>query len=117
MATDEDPGGKFLGYMISRRGIEFNPTEIEAIMSMPPPRTVKQIQQLSGCLAALNLVISRSTDKGLMFFKTLRKGQNFEWTDKCQKVFDDLKKYLTSPPLIPKPEWGEVLQLYLIVSN
>ncbi|KAI3458735.1 hypothetical protein Pfo_015398 [Paulownia fortunei] len=62
-------GGKFLGYMISQRGIETNPEQIDTILNMPPPRLIKHVQQLTGRLAALNRFISRSADKGIPFFK------------------------------------------------
>jgi hypothetical protein len=73
---------KFLGYMVSSRGIEANPEKIRAILEMQSPKTTKQLQQLTGRLAALNRFISRSTDKCLPFFKILRKA--FEWSDECE---------------------------------
>ena len=65
-------------------------------MELEPPRTVKAVQSLNGKVAALNKFVSKVTEKCLPFFCTLRK--SFEWTDECQKVFKDLKKYLSSPP-------------------
>ena len=90
--------GKFLGFMVSQRGIEVNPDKIKAVLEMKPPRTTKEVQSLTGRVAALNQFISRATDKCLPFFKTLRKA--FTWTDECQKSFEELKLYLTSPPLL-----------------
>jgi hypothetical protein len=57
--------GKFLGYMVSNRGIEANPKKIQPILEMQSPKTMKQLQQLIGRLAVLNRFISRSTDKCL----------------------------------------------------
>ncbi|KAL0322537.1 UNVERIFIED_CONTAM: Transposon Ty3-G Gag-Pol polyprotein [Sesamum angustifolium] len=62
-------GGKFLGFMISQRGIEANPEKIKAILEMKPPRTIQEVQRLTGRLAALNRFILRSSDRGLLFFK------------------------------------------------
>ncbi|XP_012858055.1 PREDICTED: uncharacterized protein LOC105977295 [Erythranthe guttata] len=109
-------GGKFLGYMISQRGIEANPAKIEAITSMAPPTSIKKVQQLNGCLASLNRFISRSADKALPFFKILRGGKKFEWDEACQKAFTELKSYLASPPLLTKPQPGDTLMLYLATS-
>jgi hypothetical protein len=106
--------GKFLGYMVSSRGIEANPEKIRAILEMQSPKTTKQLQQLTGRLAVLNRFISRSTDKCLPFFKILRKA--FEWFDECEEAFTQLKKYLTSAPLLSRTVPGEVLHLYLAVS-
>jgi hypothetical protein len=69
---------------------------------------------LTGRLAALNQFISRSTDKCLPFFKILRKA--FEWSDECKEAITQLKKYLTSTPLLSRTVPGEVLHLYLAVS-
>jgi hypothetical protein len=77
--------GKFLGYMVSSKGIEANPEKIRAILEMQSPKTTKQLQQLTGRLAALNRFISRSTDKCLPFFKILSKA--FEWSGECEEAF------------------------------
>ena len=91
--------GKLLGFLVSKRGIEANPNKIDAILTMEPPTTIKGMQRLTGSLAALGRFVSRSAEKGLPFFKTLRGSNKFEWTEESQKAFDDLKAYLASPPL------------------
>ena len=107
--------GKFLGFMVYQRGIEANLDRIMAILEMTPPRTVKEVQSLTGRVVTLNRFVSRATDKCLPFFKTLKKA--FTWTDECQKSFEELKKYLTSPPLLSPSKQGEPLSLYLVVSR
>ena len=77
--------GKFLGFMVSQRGIEANPDKIQAILNMEPSKNVKEVQSLIGRVAALNRFVSKATDKCLPFFKVLRKA--FEWTDERQKAF------------------------------
>ena len=106
--------GKFLGFMASQRGIEVNPKKVRAIMELEPPKTVKTVQSLNGKVAALNRFVSKATDKCLPFFRVLKK--SFEWTDECQKAFEDLKKYLSSPPLLSPSVPREELYLYIAVS-
>ena len=84
-------------------------------MELEPPRTVKAVQSLNGKVAALNRFVSKATDKCLPFFYVLRK--SFEWTDECQKAFEDLKKYLSSPPLLNPSRPGEELYFYIAVSQ
>jgi hypothetical protein len=67
------PSGKLLRFMVSHRGIEANPEKIDAILNMKPPKNVKDIQKLTGCMASLNKFISRLGKKGLPFFKLLKK--------------------------------------------
>ena len=71
--------GKFLGFMVSQRGIEVNLEKVRAIMELAPPKTVKEVQSLNGKIAALNRFVSQVTDKCLPFFRTLKK--SFEWMD------------------------------------
>ena len=74
--------GKFLGFMVSQRGIEANLDKIWAIIEMAPPKNVKEVQSLNGKVATLNRFVSRATDKCLSFFLTLKK--SFEWIVDCQ---------------------------------
>ncbi|GKV43341.1 hypothetical protein SLEP1_g50644 [Rubroshorea leprosula] len=92
--------GKFLGFMVSRRGIEVNLEKIRAIAEMEPPKSVKDIQRLTGRVAALHRFISKSADN-----------------QECQAAFDELKSYLSSPPLLTKAVDGEILYLYLGISD
>ena len=73
--------GKFLGFMVSQRGIEVNSEKVQAILELKPPRTVKAVQRLNGKVAALNKFVSKATDKCLPFFRILKK--SFEWMDEC----------------------------------
>ena len=107
--------GKFLGFMVSQKGIEVNPEKIRAIMELEPPRMVKEVQSLNGKTSALNRFVSRVTDRCLPFFRTLRR--SFEWTDECQLAFDNLKTYLSSPPPLNPSKPGEELYLYLAISQ
>ena len=106
--------GKFLGFMVSHRGIEANHDKIQAILDMKPPQNVKEVQSLIGRVAALNRFVSKATDKFLTFFKILKKA--FEWTDDCQRAFQDLKAYLTTALLLSPSVLGEELYLYLVVT-
>ena len=100
---------------MSQRGIEVNLEKVQAIINMASPRTVKEVQKLTGRIAALNRFVSRVMDKCLPFFKTLKRA--FAWTDKCEAAFQELRKYLSNLPLLSPSKEGESLQLYLAVST
>ena len=68
-----ETAGKFLGFMVSQRGIEANLDKIRAIVEMAPPRNVKEVQSLNGKVVALKRFVSRATDKCLPFFRMLKK--------------------------------------------
>ena len=102
--------GKFLRLVVSQRGIETNPKKVQAILDMALPKTVKEVQKLTGRIAALNKFSSKAMDKYLPFFKTLK--QAFTWTDECEAAFQELKRYLSNPPLLSPSKEGENLYLY-----
>ena len=88
---------KFLGFMVSQRGIGANPKKVKAIMEMTSPKIVKEVQRLIGQVSTLNRFVSKATNKCLPFFKTLK--QAFKWTEECEIAFKNLKEYLMRPPL------------------
>ncbi|KAL0445601.1 UNVERIFIED_CONTAM: Gag-Pol polyprotein [Sesamum latifolium] len=106
-------GGRFLGFMVTQRGIEANPSKIKAILDMKAPSNLNEVQRLIGRIAALSPFVSKSAEKSLPFFKVLRRIRNFEWDASCQQAFEELKNYLAKLPLLVKPCPGDTLYLYL----
>lgn len=79
--------GKFLGYMVTSEGIRANPRKTKAIIEMKSPGTLKEMQSLSGKLAALNRFLSKSVERSLPFFETLKNitkenKDEYRWTQK-----------------------------------
>ncbi|XP_075481082.1 uncharacterized protein LOC142521778 [Primulina tabacum] len=109
--------GKFLCYMVTERGIEANPEIFQAIEDMVSPRGPKDVQQLTGRIAALARFISISAHRSLPFFQTLRKAKKFEWGPDCEKAFTELKEYLAELPVLAKPAAGEPLWVYLFATE
>ncbi|XP_074351657.1 uncharacterized protein LOC141690785 [Apium graveolens] len=108
--------GKFLGFMISNRGIEANPEKIKAIQEMKAPKTQKDMQKLVGSLAALRRFVSKLAERCLAFFDLLKGATNkkaVNWSPECQKAFEEIKSYLSQPPVLTKAQPGEPLYLYL----
>ncbi|KAI3448580.1 hypothetical protein Pfo_005245 [Paulownia fortunei] len=94
-----------------------NPEKVKAVQNMAPPNSINKVQQLTGRIAALSRFISRSAERSLPFFKILRKADKFEWTEECQRAFDELKNFLAELPLLTKPVQGELLYVYLSVGT
>ncbi|XP_047326524.1 uncharacterized mitochondrial protein AtMg00860-like [Impatiens glandulifera] len=82
--------GKMLGLLITQRGIEFDPSKIEVITEMPPPRSKKEVRGFLG--------------------KT-QKNKRFVWDGACQNAFEKIKGYLKNPPILmpPRPSVSLIL--------
>ena len=102
--------------MVTHRGIEVNLDQIKAINNLQPPRNPKEVQKLTGMMAALNQFISRSANKCRPFFFLLYKWKEFEWSEECVMAFQELKQYLSHPPIMSSLVVDEVLFAYIAVA-
>ena len=109
--------GKFLGFLLTERGIEANPEKCVAILAMRSPISVKEVQQLTRRMAALSRFVSIGGDKSHPYFQCLKRNSRFVWTRECEEAFLNLKEYLASPSVLCKPQLGTPLRLYFAVSK
>ncbi|GJV64289.1 reverse transcriptase domain-containing protein [Tanacetum coccineum] len=114
--------GKFLGYMVTSERIRANPKKTKAIADMQSPKTLKEMQSLSGKLAALNRFLSRSAERSLPFFETLKNitkenKEDYRWTEEAEHAFQELKKLILELPTLTTPERKETLFIYLATSR
>ena len=82
---------------------------------MLPPLNIKNIQRLTRRIVALSRFMSKASDKCKPFFQVLKKA--FQWDAHCKEAFTTLKTYLSSPPVLVSPSEGELLTLYLAISD
>ena len=106
---------EILGFIVNSRRIEANLYKIKFVLDMRLLSNTKEVQRLTGRIAALSRFVSRSNDKCQPFFQVLKKA--FHWDAHCEKAFAALKTYLSSPPFLVSPYEGELLTLYLAVSD
>jgi hypothetical protein len=111
------PSGILLGNIVSHECIRPNPEKVKAVMKMKPPKCVKDIQKLIGCMAAPSRFISWLGEKGLPFFKLLKAKEKFELSEEANTAFAELKQFLTSPLILTVPKEGETLLLYIAATN
>jgi len=109
--------GKFLGFMLTERGIEANRDKCAAIIAMRIPASIKEVQQLTRRMAALSRFVSAGGDKGHPYFQCLKRNSRFVWTEECETAFLRLKEYLATPLVLCKPRAGEPLRLYFVVTE
>ena len=109
--------GKLLGFIVSGRGIEANPAKIRALSQLDIPKDLKQIQKLTGCVAALSCFISRLGEKALPLYRLLRRTEHFKWTDDATAGLDEIKAILATNPVLAAPNTGEPMLLYIAATH
>nr|GEV67292.1 reverse transcriptase domain-containing protein [Tanacetum cinerariifolium] len=110
--------GMFLGYVVTPEGIKLCSDKTAAVLQLPSPQTIKEIQSLNGKLASLNRFLSKSAEKYLPLFQTLKKcikKSDFHWNAEAEQAFKQLKQHLSEFPLLVAPKPKEELIIYLSV--
>ena len=109
--------GKLLGYIIFEKGIEVDPKKVQAIKEMPPPRNIKKLRGLQGCLQSIRQFISQLANRAQPFNRNLHKGATMVWNEEFQKSLDQIKEYLAKPPMFMPPIQGKPLILYILATT
>ncbi|XP_057452690.1 uncharacterized protein LOC130744532 [Lotus japonicus] len=111
--------GDFLGFVVHKKGIEINKNKAKAILDTSPPNSKKKLQSLLGKINFLRRFIANLSEKTKPFSPLLRlkKEETFRWEAEHHKAFDELKEYLSSPPVMIPPIRGKPMRLYISATD
>ncbi|GKB72557.1 reverse transcriptase domain-containing protein [Tanacetum coccineum] len=110
----------FMGYKVDADRLRVCPDKVEAVLILPSPKCLKEVQKLNGKLASLNRFLSKSAEKSLLFFKTLKKctkKSDFQWAAKAEMAFKQMKKLIAELPMLTAPKEKEELIMYLAAAK
>jgi hypothetical protein len=110
------PARQLLGYIISQRGIEANPSKIKAIEALEKPTQLRDVQKFARCLALLSRFISRLGKKAMPLYQLMKKTDHFVWSQRADDAFNDLKRALSTAPILAAPAPREPMLLYITAT-
>jgi ribonuclease HI len=110
------PARQLLGYIVSRRGIEANPSKIKVIEALEPPTQLRDVQKFARCLASLSRFISRLGEKAMPLYQLMKKTDHFVWSQRADNAFNDLKRALSNAPILAAPAPREPMLLYIAAT-
>jgi hypothetical protein len=108
--------GQLLGYIISQRGNKANPSKIKAIEALEQPTQLRDVQKFAGCLASLSRFISRVGEKAILLYQLMKKIDHFVWSQRANEAFNDLKRALSTAPILAAPAPREPMLLYIAAT-
>jgi hypothetical protein len=111
------PTGKLLGFLVSSQGIEVNPSKIRAIERMKPLTDLKEVQKFTKCLPPLSRFISRLGEKALPPYQLMKKSDTFVWMTQADTAFKELKKMMSTAPILASLLPKEPMLLYIAATN
>ncbi|GJX62348.1 reverse transcriptase domain-containing protein [Tanacetum coccineum] len=112
--------GMFLGYKVSTRGLKVCPNKVDAVLSLPSPKCLKDVKKLNGKLASLNRFLAKSAERSLPFFKTLKKctkKSDFHWTAKAEEALKQMNQLIAKLPMLVAPMETKELIVYLAAAK
>lgn len=109
--------GKFLGFKLTKKGIEANLDKCQTVITTRSPTSSKEVKHFKGRVTTLFWFISCRCEKVFLFFIALKKKERFKWMAKCEEAFQRVKAFLTSPPIITCPRDESSLLFYLFVID
>jgi hypothetical protein len=110
------PAGQLLGYIVSQRGIEANPSKIKTIEALEPPTQLRDVQKFASCLASLSRFVSRLGEKAMPLYQLMKKTDHFVWSQCADDAFNDLKRALSTTPILATLAPREPMLLYIAAT-
>jgi hypothetical protein len=110
------PAGQLLGSIVSQGGIKANPSNRKAIKALEPPTQLRDVQKFAGCLASLSRFISRLGEKAMPLYQLMKKMDHFVWSRRADDAFNDLKRALSTTPILAAPAPREPMLLYIAAT-
>ena len=108
---------QYLGHLVSEEGFEPLPEKIKSIKNMPPPKTAKEVKQFLGLAGYYPKFVPRFADHSRPLTHLTRQSIKFQWTEKCQKSFDNLRELLTKYPILRYPDPSKDYTLFTDTSK
>ena len=110
-------GVRFLGHIMSASRVSVDPEKVETVMSWERPKSVFEIRSFLGLAGYYRRFIEDFSRLATPMMKLTRKEVKFEWNGRCEKAFQELKRRLTSAPILIVPERGQRYTVYCDASK
>ncbi|XP_052723888.1 uncharacterized protein LOC108343993 [Vigna angularis] len=107
---------QFLGHVVSAGGIAVDPAKVKAVLDWESPRSVTEVRSFVGLAGYYRRFIEGFSKIVAPLTYLTRKDQPFAWTDRCEESFQELKKKLTSAPVLVIPDTAKPFEVYCDAS-
>ncbi|KAL5558179.1 hypothetical protein UlMin_034390 [Ulmus minor] len=108
---------QFLGHVVSKDGISVDASKIEAVSKWPAPTNVTEIRSFLGLAGYYRRFVEGFSSLSAPLTGLTKKNKKFEWTERCEQNFQELKRRLTSAPILIVPSEEEEFTIYCDASK
>jgi hypothetical protein len=107
----------FLGHILTAEGVVVDPEKVTAVANWKRPTTIIEIQSFLGLAGYYRRFIEGFSKIAKPMTKLLQKDQDFDWTPACERSFCELKRRLTTAPVLPLPDIHKDFTVYCDASR
>nr|CAE02081.2 OSJNBa0074B10.9 [Oryza sativa Japonica Group] len=108
---------KFLGHVISSRGVAVDPSNVKSVLSWKQPKTVSEIRSFLGLAGYYRRFIENFSKIARPMTRLLQKEVKYKWSESCEQSFQELKKRLVTVPVLILPDSRKGFQVYCDASR
>ena len=108
---------RFLGHMVSASGVSVDPEKVEVVMIWERPKSVFEIRSFLGLAGYYRRFIEDFSKIAAPMTRLTRKEVKFDWDDRCEEAFQELKRRLTSASILIVPDKGQGYTVYYDASR
>jgi len=109
--------GILLGHVVSRQGLEVDSDKVRAILALVAPKTVREVRGFLGCVGYYRRFIGNYAKMATPLTELLKRETEFVWTNRRQEAFEELKRALTTAPILSPPDWEQEFHVTLDASG
>ena len=107
----------YLGHIISEKGVRMDPEKIRAIVEWPRPKTVTEIRSFHGMVNVYRKYIRHFSEISAPLTRLIKKDKRFEWNSEAEKAFNELKRRMTTSPVLVLPDFRKVFEVQTDASG
>ena len=107
----------FLGHVISKGGIAVDPSKVKDVLNWETPKNVGDIRSFLGLAGYYRRFVEGFSKISRPLTKLLEKNAVFKWTEECESAFEELKRTLTTAPVLVMPDMQKEFAVYCDASG
>ena len=96
---------QFLGHVVGKEGVKPDPEKVDKIVNYSVPKNIRELRGILGLFSYYRRFIKDFSKKADSLYELLKKETAYSWTDKQQKAFEELKKAITTAPVVRYPDF------------
>ena len=109
--------GMLLGHIVSQEGIEMAGDKVRAILEAKAPTNANEVSSFLGYVNFYRRFVKKLAELAAPMYALTKKEVTFNWDEKCQEAFEEIKRLVSEKPILRQPNWNQIFHVHVDASN